>query len=225
MTNKLFVYVFSSRRYFLLRSEIGILLVLLFGACRGPLHKGYNPKTYKEDLREIEKNKLVSGYKAQLIEAYIYDAENSKSRVGLQGMRYSDILRLAERREKLYNDRLFPLRELASVDVREKDFYAPVSGKSFITLQSRIISHSDRLITSIHGELRIRSKSGKLIKTTPLHFNDSLPPGEEVSHMMYTLYFEYNLSDSRLRGTPLQKLRISWHPKYIRFANGEELRP
>ena len=202
-----------------------MLCCLWIGGCHSPLRKYYNPSTYKKDLREIEKSKAVTGYKTQLIEAYIYDTQHSRSPVSLESMRYLEILYLAEERERSYNNRIQPLRETALVEVKKKSFDTLAFGKEFVILQSRISNQSDNLITELRGELRIRSESGKLIKTIPVHFTDNLPSDREVSHTLYALYFEYNLRDNRLRVTPLHKLRISWHPKYIRFANGEKLSP
>ena len=205
--------------HFSIRLGLGVLCCLGVGGCNSPLRKYYSQSTYKEDLREIEKSKVVTGYKAQLIEAYIYDTKQSR----LERMRYSEILRLAEEKERRYNSRLLPLRKIVSVEVKKKSFDTLAFGKEFVVLQSRIRNQSNKLITVLRGELRIRSESGKLIKTIAVHFTNNLLSKREVSHTLYALYFEYNLRDNRLRATPLEKLRVSWHPKYIRFENGEEL--
>ena len=81
-----------------------------------------NPKTYKEDLREIEKSKLMDGYRTELIEAFIYDAQHNKRPLSLVGLRYAEILHLAEERERLYDKQRKPLLDLVSVEVTEKGF-------------------------------------------------------------------------------------------------------
>ena len=89
-----------------------------------------------------------------------------------------------------------------------------------------IKNNSAKDIAGIKGTLRFEDMFGAEIKTVSLSFDGGVKAGQTVSTSDYSLELnQFEQSDTQVAQTDLAKMKVTFHPEMIVFADGSKMAP
>ena len=201
--------------------------VIFFSACKGPLGKTYNPRTFEEDMHLMRESK-VDEDDIELLAKFIL-----VSKIGgndLNGETYGNILEkvksiqkagndVAEREMNLLAAKSERLKPLLGVNLLSKSFIR-IKDRDYLAYKVVFHNLSHTNIRTAIGSLAVNDLMDKQIKKLTILLDEQLKANTTLEKT-YTI--EYNHSDEqdkRIRSKDLIDMRIEWNPEKIIFEDG-----
>jgi hypothetical protein len=213
-----------------MKKKLQIVLMfsmLVFSACRGPLNKTYNPRTFEEDMQSMRESKINED-DIQLLAKFILVSKLAGN--DLNGETYASILEkvksiqkagndIAERERNVVAGRSQRLKPLLEVNLISKNFIR-IKDRDYLSYKVVFhnLSHTD--IKTVIGSIGVNDLMDKQIKKVNILLDEQLKANSTFEK---TYTFEYNHSDEqdkRIRSKDLIDMRIAWIPEKIIFEDG-----
>jgi hypothetical protein len=114
-----------------------------------------------------------------------------------------------------------------SVGILEKGFQDAdaengVYSSSF-TAKLQYHNLSSKTISGFKGALVFYDQFGERVQGFKVQSDDDLTPGQIVVKDLLYDYNQFEHADTQLRETPLAKLRVTWAPTHVNFADGSSI--
>jgi len=225
-------------------SQLLAFILFLLTSCTSP----DNEPLTKENLEAISKTNALTGEEFQLLQAYtlrtgfagIMSGKSPEDildstitiREAIDKQKkwaYDDSVQTAneEMRAKAalaaHEKELARLRTIVTVTPVKKQFDS-YEYQEYNTFKFAIKNSGEKAIRGFKGGLVVNDLFGDRISKLEIKYDDKLDPGKDKIISSSYSYNQFMDNDSKLRFTPLEKLKFSWEPEIIIFIDGEELK-